>query len=153
MKKIDLGQAFSLLANIGVIAGIVLLAYELRQNTQATQLESAQSFLSATASLDLLIAQDPEISRILSSEMRDLTNVDQLRAERFRYSAMRQWENAYYLYSISALDEDFWLAYRNEISNVISGSDRFRSFWEARRSSFTPVFNEEFANILSGTQD
>lgn len=32
MKKIDLGQGAQILANIGVIAGIVFLAVELRQN-------------------------------------------------------------------------------------------------------------------------
>ncbi len=32
MKKLDLGQTVRLLANIGVIAGIVFLAVELRQN-------------------------------------------------------------------------------------------------------------------------
>jgi len=32
MKKIDLGQTIGVLANIGVIAGIVFLAMELRQN-------------------------------------------------------------------------------------------------------------------------
>ena len=33
MKKIDLGQTLTILANVGVIAGIVFLGYELRQNT------------------------------------------------------------------------------------------------------------------------
>ena len=32
MKKIDLGQTITILANVGVIAGIVFLAFELRQN-------------------------------------------------------------------------------------------------------------------------
>ena len=32
MKKIDLGQSISILANVGVIAGIVFLGLELRQN-------------------------------------------------------------------------------------------------------------------------
>ena len=41
MKKIDLGQAISILANVGVIGGIVFLAMELRQNN---------SFLAAQAS-------------------------------------------------------------------------------------------------------
>jgi len=39
MKKIDLGQTITILANIGVIAGIVFLGYELRQNTGAIKLE------------------------------------------------------------------------------------------------------------------
>ena len=34
MKKLDLSQAISILANVGVIAGIVFLAFELRQNNQ-----------------------------------------------------------------------------------------------------------------------
>ena len=32
MKKIDLGQTITILANLGMIAGIVFLAVELRQN-------------------------------------------------------------------------------------------------------------------------
>jgi len=35
MKKIDLGQTVSILANVGVIAGIVILAIEIRQNTDS----------------------------------------------------------------------------------------------------------------------
>ena len=34
MKKIDLGQAIGILANVGVTAGIVFLGMELRQNNE-----------------------------------------------------------------------------------------------------------------------
>ncbi len=34
MKKIDLGQAITILANIGVIAGIIFLGVELQQNNE-----------------------------------------------------------------------------------------------------------------------
>jgi len=34
LKKIDLGQTVQLVANIGVIAGIIFLAFELRQNNE-----------------------------------------------------------------------------------------------------------------------
>ena len=37
MKKIDLGQALSILANLGVIAGIVFLAIEVGQNQAALE--------------------------------------------------------------------------------------------------------------------
>ena len=40
MKKIDLGQTIQILANIGVIAGIVFLAFELRQNNKALQTQA-----------------------------------------------------------------------------------------------------------------
>ena len=39
MKKIDLGAAIAVLANLGVIAGIVVLAIELQQNTDLLRTE------------------------------------------------------------------------------------------------------------------
>ena len=40
MKKIDLGQMVSILANIGVLAGIVFLGFELQQNNDQLQAQS-----------------------------------------------------------------------------------------------------------------
>ena len=39
MKKLDLGQSVGLLANLGVIAGIVFLGIELRQNNEMLDLQ------------------------------------------------------------------------------------------------------------------
>jgi hypothetical protein len=39
MKKIDLGQTITILANVGVIAGIVFLAIELQQNNALLETE------------------------------------------------------------------------------------------------------------------
>jgi hypothetical protein len=41
MKKIDFGQTISIFANIGVIAGIVFLAAELRQNNELLQADAS----------------------------------------------------------------------------------------------------------------
>lgn len=41
MKKIDIGQGIGILANLGVIAGIVFLAVELRQNNELLQAEAS----------------------------------------------------------------------------------------------------------------
>jgi hypothetical protein len=40
MKKIDLSQAVQLLANVGVIAGILFLAFEVRQNNDFLQADA-----------------------------------------------------------------------------------------------------------------
>jgi hypothetical protein len=65
MKKIDVVQAVTILANVGVIAGIVFLAFELQQNTQAVRLASAQSYLTGGTSLDFQIATDSEFASLL----------------------------------------------------------------------------------------
>ena len=47
MRKLDIGQALNTLANLGVIAGIVVLGYELRQNTSAARQEARATLLGA----------------------------------------------------------------------------------------------------------
>ncbi len=41
MKKLDLGQTLGILANVGVIAGIVFLGVELRQNNELLMAEAS----------------------------------------------------------------------------------------------------------------
>jgi len=49
LKEIDLGQTVTILANVGVLAGLLLLAFELNQNRQMmeaqTRHEMAQSIV------------------------------------------------------------------------------------------------------------
>jgi hypothetical protein len=42
MKRIDLGGLTQILANIGVISGIVFLGFEIRQNTTAVRSQASQ---------------------------------------------------------------------------------------------------------------
>ena len=71
MKKIDLGQTLNTLANIGVIAGIIFLAIEVRQNQES--LDQANDLTRAAILSDgadkfndwrTLLIQDPELHAI-----------------------------------------------------------------------------------------
>ena len=44
MNKTDLGQTIQIFANVGVIAGIVFLAIELRQNDEQLEIQSYQAW-------------------------------------------------------------------------------------------------------------
>jgi len=61
MKKPDLGQTISILANIGVLIGILLLAYELRQNTEAIQATTIQSIADQSIQSNLAGVHIPEL--------------------------------------------------------------------------------------------
>lgn len=43
MKRIDLGQTIGILANLGVLVGILLLVYELAQNREMIRSQTRQS--------------------------------------------------------------------------------------------------------------
>lgn len=57
-----LNKWLNVAANIGVLAGIVFLAYELQQNTLATDLEVASNFQNSFSEIEMLIAGDAEFS-------------------------------------------------------------------------------------------
>ena len=46
MKKLDIGQTMSVLANVGIIAGIVFLGYELQQNNDQLRSQSRANIYS-----------------------------------------------------------------------------------------------------------
>ena len=154
MKKIDLGQTIAILANVGVIAGIAFLAFELRQNTQAVELASAQTYLTGGSELDLRIATDTDLASLLirSENPEPLSAVEELQLERWNYAVLRQWETAQYLHSIGALDESLWLAYRQEIGKIFVRGDRMRGYWSSNSESFTPAFRNEIAELLNGSE-
>ena len=71
MKKLDLGQTLGLLANVGVIAGIVFLGIEIRaSNTQAT-IATTIGVSDQLATWNELIAVNGEASEIYATGMRD----------------------------------------------------------------------------------
>jgi len=62
MRKIDLGQTIQSLANLGVIAGIVFLAVEIRQNTQSLEINAYQELIAQINSLSELGIETPVVS-------------------------------------------------------------------------------------------
>jgi len=106
MKKIDLGQTVQILANIGVIAGIIFLGIELRQNNRLLQNE---------ARLNLQRARTDEIEQtVLNPELSELwqkavTGEPLTVSERQRFSNMMlgrfvRWEWYYEQYSRGLID-------------------------------------------------
>ena len=65
MKKIDLGQAITILANVGVVAGIVFLGLELRQNNQFLGAESRYNLLQNRHNVHLMVIQDDDVADLL----------------------------------------------------------------------------------------
>ena len=64
MKKLDLGQTVTILANLGVIAGIVFLAYELRQNNALLRFESDLRLLENQSAAASNIIADPTLAEV-----------------------------------------------------------------------------------------
>ena len=62
MKKLDLGQTITILANVGVIAGIVFLAIELRQNNRLLVAEAEFNQLQHLQDIGMVLFENPEVA-------------------------------------------------------------------------------------------
>ena len=95
MKKIDLGQTISIFANIGVIAGIVFLALELRQNNELLTVQARSNTLSARTRANELIIESPWLPEIYAKarngEPLESDEVVRLQAVHQYLFTMMQW--------------------------------------------------------------
>jgi hypothetical protein len=64
MKKIDLGQMIGILANLGVTAGIVFLAFEIQQSNELLEAQARSDQLVARSASTVLLLDVIDIAPI-----------------------------------------------------------------------------------------
>lgn len=62
MKKIGIGQAFAVLANIGVLAGLVLVAVQISQNSEIARAQLENDYYLADMQLELAMMGDAPLA-------------------------------------------------------------------------------------------
>ena len=142
MKKIDIGQSIGILANIGVIAGIVFLAFELRQNNALMDAEARRARSSFVEEANFMIASNGELALLLVKDAtgESLDAVETLRIRQFWYGGLSNFDVAYY---------DLSSEERNALVT------RWRRFFESSRvlretwANYSGDFNAEFVDWVN----
>ena len=154
MKKIDLGQSIGILANLGVIAGIIFLGIEINQANQAARSQARTDIATSIAELNASFADNAELAEIF---LRGLPNPDGLTAlERLRVSSymsalLRLWENTHYQYRNGLFDEVEFFAEREAWKTIVQ-SPLFVVYFCAVGSVFSPMFSQEIENLMQPLQ-
>ena len=89
MKKIDFAQFITILANVGVIVGLVILTLEVRQNTAQMRTQGAYSINQSVETLNQAIYLDGEFADLLhrgEQSFNDLDPVEQSRLATYFFS-------------------------------------------------------------------
>lgn len=145
MQKIDLGQTITILANIGVIAGIVFLAVELRQNNEQLSAQAKFNLHQNKYSITDQVIESSEFANFITriSTNQPHTPEDELRIYHLtiRHLGNWQWE---YLESVEGrLDEEDLplIGWRADFSGGGAlGLPPFDSIWEAGKDAYDPRF-------------
>ena len=89
MRRIEVGQLITILANVAVFVGLVVLVLEIRQNTEALRNEADVAIWSIGSQTAGLVADNREIAELLlAARTQDLTEFSPI--EQFRISLIFQ---------------------------------------------------------------
>ncbi len=89
MKKFDLAQVITILANVGVVIGLVFLTLEIRQNNAQMRAQGAYSIYQSVETLNQAVYLDKEFADLLhrgEKSFDDLDPVEQSRLATFFFS-------------------------------------------------------------------
>jgi len=152
MRRIDLGKAIQILANLGVIAGIVFLAVELRQSNVLAKAQTRSEIAIAMSDHLNRLAEDADLAEIwvrAQSDFASLGPVEEQRVMNRGGALLRQWENVYYQYGNGLLDESEYLgelgAMRRNLNLPPMGTIFCRS-----RNAVSPEFRRVAEDLLEG---
>ena len=141
----------SIAAALGVIASLVFVGLQMRQNTLAIRLDSASQYQASLGNVELFIAQHPEFATLLVKGRtgQELTEAEQLRLWVFYGNVMRTWQNVHHQYLAGALDEVLWQGNRARLDRVLKEDIGLVATWRNDESQYSPEFNQIVNDLLA----
>jgi len=151
MKKIDPGQTISILANLGVIGGIVLLALELQQNNDLLSAQARAERASVPIGVNAMNLSNPELMRIKfrARSGADLTAEEEFWMEEVAWGTFVRWQFVWGEFDAGLIDREAIPTEDWRIS--MEDSPQTMRFWReykdiAFRADFVQFVEEEVLN-------
>ena len=143
MKKIDLGQVITIVANFGVLLGILLLVFELNQNRVVTEAQTRSAITTSIIDLSAMITQSPMGMTIYEKRLdkEPLTVKETYWQRGASRSVFRHWENVYFQYRAGLFNEMELDTYRVYWRNVTRCRTWQQDFWANTKMQFNPLLS------------
>ena len=132
-------------AAASIVASLLFVAYEIRQNTKAATASSIQASAALTAEVFLALAQDRELGGLVLKAMTGALSSDFDSAENFHLqvligAGLKQTESRFRQAQLGVVSGDEWFGANNPIYN----SPYLREVWPSIRAAQAPDFAEWF---------
>lgn len=147
----QLGEA---IAGFGVIASLVYVAAQIRQNTRSLQAATYQSLVGTSIDLLQSIYTEEQVVRVFAkmlagTRLKELEPLEQARAEPALLAAFRSFDNVLYQHRIGMLDPELWLGYR-AVMRSYTRIPAWREWLESNREKVTGRLYVELAEPKPG---
>ena len=132
----------TLATNLGVLAGIIFLGMELRQNSEITRAESRNTMTEAIAERLTQGIENSEFADVLNRGLKDeeLTEVEKVQFRRSYSAFMWVWSNLNFQYRSGLYDEDEYQLQLRVIQDGMHTNPGLKRFWcENKIMASTPL--------------
>ncbi len=143
MKTLNLGQTVSILANVGVIAGIIFLGVELQQNNELMEAQARFNRLSIQTGSNTLVAENANLAGTLAkaNKNEELTDGEKLQIHNFNVRVLSNMQWTYREVPESEIPIELWRRlHRDNLHR--------RAFWESQKTMFAPNFAEFYEKAV-----
>ncbi len=153
MKLNEINSWGMLVANIGVVAGIIFLAFEIRQNTVMMEAATRDSMTQQLTNWQISIATNTESALIYQKGIRGGAELEREKGENIAYAFMQQsifriWENEWYQYDLGLYEENEFVPRLERWERNFRTEPGMRAMWEGSRNSFSPGFRQTMDDII-----
>lgn len=146
-----LARWLSVGANIGVLAGLILLVMELNQNRELTRAQVRHELAMGIVDLLQTPASDAQLASVLfrAYSGAELTPAEQFQFELRMNALLRYWEDVHYQYRAGLYDETEFDRQRAAWKASVSHSARTREYWCRVRTYYSPEFMSELDSLFA----
>ncbi len=151
----DLGALGEFFGSIAVLATLVYLATQIRQNTRAIRATSHQAATDSFNAINTLIAHDPSLARIYRVGGDGLANLTEDERVQFSFlflAAFRVFETIYYQSKVGTLEEQLPQIEESSVA-LLLGSPGGREWWEENPFAFSPEFRRHVDEQIRSAKD
>ena len=141
-----------IVAVAAVLASLIFVGIQIRQNTEQAKAAAAQSVYENYASLYMWASEDLDRARIGIKGFKDIDSLSDEENAIFMGTWMAQFsyvQSAFYLWQDGSLKEEIWRTMETTLTTLLT-TPGGKAFWQRRRSTFTDAFVAHIeANVLN----
>jgi hypothetical protein len=154
MDTTKLARWLSVGANIGVLAGLILLVMELNQNRELTRAQVRHELAMGIVDLLQTPASDAQLAGVLyrARSGAALTAEEQFQFELRTNALLRYWEDVHYQYRAGLYDQTEFARQRDAWKASIANSVRTHEYWCRVRTYYSPEFMHELDSLFADTK-
>ena len=135
---------------IGVIATLLYLAVQIRQNTRAVRLNTFHGINEGFRSQAALVGGSELVAAVYLTGLtrpEELSQVERVQFYALMHNQVRGYEDAFYQYSEGAIDSHYWAGMHGQMIST-SSQPGFDYYWKDRRIWYSELFQCHVDDVL-----